>query len=178
MKFTELPIAGAFLIELEKRVDERGFFARTVCAREFAQHGLNAEFVQQSVSFNSHRGTLRGLHYQSAPDAEIKLVRVTTGAIFDVIVDLRPGSSSYALWYGVDLSAENRCALYISKGIAHGFQTLTENAEVFYQMTVPYSHGSANGIRWDDPVVRVAWPDAENAIVSANDRRLPRLGVA
>ena len=134
---------------------------------------MNTSFAQQSVSFNHRRGILRGLHYQVEPDAEEKLVRVTMGALFDVVVDLRPDSASYRSWYGVELSAENHRALYIPKGIAHGFQTIMDNTEVFYQMTVPFNPGAARGIRWDDPEIGIRWPDATHAIFSEKDASLP-----
>ena len=173
VKFIPLPITGAFLLEITPQADERGFFARTVCREECARYGVNADFVQQSVSFNQRRGILRGLHYQVEPDAEEKLVRVTMGALFDVIIDLRLDSASYRNWYGVELSSENHRALYIPKGVAHGFQTIVDNTEVFYQMTVPFNPGTARGIRWDDPAFGVKWPDAANAIFSEKDASLP-----
>jgi dTDP-4-dehydrorhamnose 3,5-epimerase len=156
--FTETPLAGAYTIEIEPHADERGFFARTTCSTAFAKHGLNGAFVQQSVSFNAHRGTLRGLHLQAAPYEEDKLVRVTRGCIFDVIVDIRPGSAGFGQWFGVELSAQNHRQIYIPKGFAHGFQTLEDNCEVLYAMTVPYQPGAGRGIRWNDPDVAIAWP--------------------
>jgi dTDP-4-dehydrorhamnose 3,5-epimerase len=158
MRFTPTPLAGAYLIEIEPLVDERGFFARSLCADEFARLGLNASMVQQSVSWNPRRGTLRGLHFQAAPHAEDKLVRVTQGAVFDVIVDLRTDSATRGQWFGVELNASNHRQLYIPRGLAHGFQALEDNTEVFYQMTVPYEPGAARGVRWDDPVLGIAWP--------------------
>lgn len=159
MQFTETPIHGAYLIEIIPHTDERGVFGRTVCVEEFRNHGLNGQMVQQSISWNPRKGTLRGLHYQAAPHEEEKLVRVTQGAIFDVIVDIRSGSSSYGQHYSVELTADNHSQLYIPKGVAHGFQTLIENTEVFYEMTVPFSSPSAKGIRWDDPGLGISWPD-------------------
>ena len=178
VRYTDTLIPGAFLVDIEPLTDERGFFARTVCREEFARRGASADFLQQSVSFNNRRGILRGLHYQVAPHAEEKLVRVTTGAVFDVIVDLRPDSSARARWFGVELSADNRRAIYIPKGVAHGFQTLTDNAEVFYQMTMAFHPESTQGIRWDDPVIDVAWPDVPGAILSDKDRALPHWNAA
>lgn len=178
MRFTETAIPGAWIIDVEPVEDERGFFARTVCRDEFVRHGLNADFVQQSVSFNRRRGIVRGLHYQAPPHEEEKLVRVTAGAVFDVIVDLRAGSPARGRWLGVELTAANRRALYIPKGVAHGFQTLSDGAEVFYQMTVPYRPDAARGMRWDDPAIGVAWPDAAGAILSERDRALPAWGAA
>lgn len=173
MKFIATPLAGVFVVEPELITDERGFFARTVCREEFAHHGGSANFVQQSISFNRRRGTLRGLHYQAAPYEEEKLVRVTAGAIFDVVVDLRADSPARGHWFGIELSARNRQALYIPKGVAHGFQTLTDEAEVLYQMTVAFHPESARGIIWNDPTLKVAWPAAADAILSEKDRALP-----
>lgn len=179
MKFTETSLAGAWVLEIEPHADERGFFARTACSMTFAEHGLNGEFVQQSVSFNAHRGTLRGLHFQAAPHEEDKLVRVTQGAIFDVIVDIRQGSASFGQWFGVELSAQNHKQLYIPKGFAHGFQTLEDNCEVLYAMTVPFQPGAGCGIRWDDPALNIAWPIAFDAkdrtLMSAADTQHPYL---
>lgn len=177
MIFTPTPIPGALLIDLEPQADERGFFARSLCVEEFARHGLEGRMVQQSLSWNPRRGTLRGLHYQAAPHAEDKLVRVTRGAIFDVIVDLRPGSTTFGHWHGVELNADNRRQLYIPKGLAHGFQTLEDNSEVFYQMTVPFHSDAPRGIRWDDPSLAIAWPSPELARqegrISAKDYTWP-----
>lgn len=172
MIFTELPLAGAFTVDIEPREDERGFFARTVCAGEFAARGLNAAFVQSSTSFNRRAGTLRGMHYQTAPHGEEKLVRCTAGVVHDVIVDLRAGSPTRGRWTAVELSAENRRAIYIPKGVAHGYMTLTDGAELLYQMTVPYAAAAARGVRWDDPDLAVAWP-AGDKTVAARDFSLP-----
>jgi dTDP-4-dehydrorhamnose 3,5-epimerase len=157
MIFTELRLQGAYLIEPERREDERGFFARTWCEREFAAHGLNANLVQCSVSFNKKRGTLRGMHYQVAPHEEAKVVRCTMGAIFDVVIDLRKSSATFKEWVAVELTAENHKMLYIPEGFAHGFQTLTDNTEVFYQMSAFYNPESARGVRWDDKTFQIAW---------------------
>lgn len=173
MKFAETSLSGAYLLDIEPHVDERGFFARTACSATFAEHGLNGQFVQQSVSFNAHKGTLRGLHFQAAPHEEDKLVRVTQGAIFDVIVDIRQGSTSFGQWYGVELSAQNHRQLYIPKGFAHGFQTLEDNCEVLYAITAPFQPGSGRGIRWDDPTLAIAWPIGVPTVVGAHDRELP-----
>lgn len=167
MKFTETPLAGAFVVEIEAREDERGFFARTVCVDEFQAVGLNGIFVQQSISWNPHQGTLRGLHFQAPPHEEDKLVRVTRGAIFDVIIDLRDRSPTYCHTWSIELSANRRNALYVPKGFAHGFQTLTPDAEVLYEMTVQFHPGAARGIRWDDPDLAIQWPQAPDA----SDRR-------
>jgi len=173
VKFSATPLPGAFVIEIEAHADERGFFARTVCEEEFARHGLNARFVQQSVSWNERAGTLRGMHYQAAPHEEEKLVRVTRGAIFDVIADLRPDSPAFGRWFGVELSADNRRQLYIPRGVAHGFQTMTADAEILYEMTVPFQPEAACGLRWDDPDLNIAWPQCTERIISAKDRELP-----
>lgn len=179
MKFIETPLAGAYLVEIEPRDDERGFFARTVCVDEFAAKGLSGQFVQQSVSWNPYRGTLRGLHFQEEPYAEEKLVRVTRGAIFDVIVDLRRGSPTFAQTCTVELTADRRNALYVPKGFAHGFQTLEANTEVLYEMTTRFSPGAARGIRWDDPELAIGWPlpiDTEDQrTISRADLSHPRM---
>lgn len=172
MKFTQTRLAGAYLIDMEPHADERGFFARTVCVNDFAEHGLNGQFVQQSVSFNARKGTLRGLHYQAAPHEEDKLVRVTRGAIYDVIVDIRPESPTFGQWFGVELTADNRLQLYIPKGFAHGFQTLEDNTEVLYAMTVPFQAGMARGIRWDDPALAIKWPPPTPVVIGQRDREL------
>lgn len=174
MKFTETPLAGAFVLDIEPHADERGFFARTTCTDDFERHGLDGHFVQQSVSFNALKGTLRGLHFQAQPHEEDKLVRVTQGKIFDVIVDLRQGSPSYSQWFGVELSATNHRQLYIPKGFAHGFQTLEDNTELLYAMTVPYAPGLGRGVRWDDPAIGVDWP-LPPSLIGARDIDLPLL---
>jgi dTDP-4-dehydrorhamnose 3,5-epimerase len=158
MKFTEIALAGAYLVEMDRIEDDRGFFARSFCAGEFAAHGLAAAMPQCSVSFNSRRATLRGLHFQADPHAEDKLVRCTAGAVFDVIVDLRPQSRTRRRWIGLELTADNRHALYVPKGFAHGFITLADRSEVLYMMSVPHSPGFAHGVRWDDPALAIDWP--------------------
>ncbi|MBI3650475.1 MAG: dTDP-4-dehydrorhamnose 3,5-epimerase [Acidobacteria bacterium] len=158
MVFTELKLKGAYLIEPERLVDERGFFARTWCEGEFEAHGLNAKLVQCSISFNKKRGTLRGMHYQVAPHQEVKLVRCTMGAIYDVMIDLRESSATFKQWLAVELTAENRRMLYIPEGFAHGFQTLADNTEVFYQMSEFYYPESARGVRWDDATFGIRLP--------------------
>jgi len=158
MRFAELPLLGAFIVEIEERRDERGFFARSFCADEFRRQGLTAHFPQCNISFNEHRATLRGMHYQADPRPEVKLVRCTRGAIYDVIVDLRRDSQTFRQWQGVELNAENRRALYIPPGFAHGFQTMTDGAEVFYMMGDVYVPELARGVRWDDPQFGIAWP--------------------
>jgi len=171
---TELP--GAFVIEPERIGDERGFFARTWCRDEFAAHGLSADLVQCNVSYNARQGTLRGMHYQAAPHAEVKLVRCTRGAIFDAIIDVRPESPTYRGWIGVELTAENGRMLYIPEGFAHGFQTLRDETEVFYQMSTQYRAASSRGLRWDDPAVGISWPPAGSRVISDRDRMLSTLG--
>jgi dTDP-4-dehydrorhamnose 3,5-epimerase len=172
MIFTETPLPDAFVIEPERYEDERGFFARTWCQREFAEHGLNPRLVQCSVSFNAHNGTLRGLHYQAAPRAEAKLVRCTSGAIFDVIVDLRPSSRTYLGWTTAELTAENRTALYVPEGFAHGFLTLADGSEVFYQMSEFFSRDHARGVRYDDPAFGIDWP-SKVLVIADRDRSYP-----
>ena len=175
MIFRETALAGAWLVEPEPIADARGSFARLACAQTFAERGLNGRFDQISVSFNARAGTLRGLHLQRPPHAETKLVRVTSGAVFDVIVDLRRGSSAYGRWFGAELSAANRLQLYIPEGFAHGFQSLTDGAEVLYQIGQPYAPEAQDGVRWDDPDLGVAWPSPRTAIVSDRDRALKPL---
>lgn len=169
MIFRELALKGAFVIEPERFKDERGFFARTWCQREFAQHGLNHNLVQCNISFNRYQGTLRGMHYQREPYAEAKLVRCTAGAIYDVIIDLRPASATFKSWTGVELTARSRLALYVPEGFAHGFQTLEDESEVLYQMSEFYQPDYAAGVRWNDPVFDIAWPYSENLIMSTKD---------
>ena len=173
MIFSDTELAGAWIVDPERLEDERGFFARTFDAAEFARRGLRDAFPQCSVSFNARAGTLRGMHFQAEPHAEAKLVRCTAGAIFDVIVDLRPESPTRLRWLGVELSAANRRALYVPEGFAHGFQTLADASEVFYQISVPYHPASARGVRWDDPAFAIAWPAAERRILSERDRGYP-----
>lgn len=175
MLFLSTEISGAWLIEPELISDERGSFARTWCAREFEKRGLNPRLVQCNISTNRRRGTLRGMHFQRAPHAEAKLVRCTRGAIFDVIVDLRPGSPTFARWVGQELSADNHRMFYIPEGFAHGFQTLTDECELFYQMSHAYEPTSSAGVRWDDPTIGIQWPMRENCIVSERDINLPFL---
>lgn len=172
MRFTETPLPGAYLIELEPHADERGFFARSFCQHEFEAQGLSSTVVQCNVSYNKHPGTLRGMHYQAAPHAEVRVVRVTAGAIYDVIVDLRADSPCRFKWYGVELSAENRAALYVPEGFAHGFLTLTAGAEVFYLMSAFYEPDAARGVRWDDPQFSIEWP-AQPVVISDRDRSYP-----
>jgi len=173
MRFAQSPLPGAFIVTPEPHADSRGIFARTVCEEEFAQAGLNGHFVQQSVSWNPRAGTLRGMHYQGPPHAEDKLVRVTRGAIFDVIVDLRPGSATAQRWFGVELSADNRLQMYVPKGFAHGFQTLDDDSELAYQISTPYRPEMAGGVRWNDPAFGIEWPPAEQRVISERDATYP-----
>ena len=168
MRFTETRLKGAFIIEPERLEDERGFFARTFCQKEFEAHGLNPRMVQCNISYNKHKGTLRGMHYQAAPMAEAKLVRCTRGAIYDVIIDLRPESPTYCQWLAEELNAENSKMIYIPEGFAHGFQTLENDTEVFYQMSEFYSPEHARGLRWDDPAFGIEWP-LTGKIISESD---------
>jgi len=172
MIFTETALKGAFLIEPERRPDERGFFARTWCQQEFQAHGLGTPWVQCNLSFNSQKGVLRGMHYQAAPFAETKLIRCTSGAIYDVIIDLRPGSPTFKRWVALELTSDNRCMLYIPEGFGHGFQTLEADTEVFYQMSQFYAPEYVRGVRWDDPTFGISWPTEERTI-SERDRSFP-----
>ncbi len=172
MKFSPTALAGACIIDIEPVPDERGFFARSWCREEFARHGLNPDLAQCSISFNKKRGTLRGMHYQAKPHEETKVVRCTRGSIYDVIVDLRPESSTFRKWIAVELSADNRRMLYIPAGLAHGFQSLTDDTEVFYQISTPYHPESARGVRWDDSAFGIEWPVTER-VISDKDRQYP-----
>jgi len=174
MRFLETKLAGAYVIDLEPHEDVRGFFARTFCAREFKDHGLATKFVQCSISVNRKRGTLRGLHYQLPPCGEIKLVRCTAGAIYDVIVDLRQDSPTYWEHLGVELTARNRHALYVPERFAHGFQTLEDDTEIFYQISEFYAPEQSAGVRFDDPKLGIQWP-LPVAEISDKDRRWPLL---
>jgi dTDP-4-dehydrorhamnose 3,5-epimerase len=164
MQFRPTTLGDAYIVEPERRSDDRGFFARTWCQQAFTAQGLDANLVQCNVSFNHRKGTLRGMHFQLPPFAETKLVRCTQGAIYDVIIDLRPDSPTFQQWVGVELTAANGQALYVPKGFAHGFQTLTDDAEVFYQMSAFYEPGYAGGLRWDDPTFKIDWPMAVTVI--------------
>lgn len=172
MRFVPTAVAGAFVIEPERIADARGFFARTWCSSEFAAHGLNANLVQCNISVNTRRGTLRGMHYQKAPHCEAKLVRCTSGALYDVIVDLRADSATYMRWFGVKLSAEGRTALYVPEECAHGFITLEDNTEVLYQMSDVFYPEAAAGVRWDDPAFSIQWP-IQPTVMSERDRHYP-----
>lgn len=170
MIFSPTDLCGAYIIEQRRVADERGFFARTFCYDEFRANGLCERFVQCSISHNAKKGTLRGMHFQKAPCEEEKLVSCTRGAIFDVIVDLRKDSDSYLKWEGIELTAENGRALYIPKGLAHGFITLSDDSDVFYQISAPYSREAASGISYRNARVGIRWPDIEPLIISAADK--------
>lgn len=174
MKFVPTSFAGAFVVEPELLEDDRGCFARSFCQNEFLAHGLDPVIAQCNISFNTRRGTLRGLHYQGKPHEEAKLVRCTQGAIWDVIVDMRDNSPTRYRWFATELTADNRRALYIPRGLAHGFQTLADKSEVFYQMSDFYHPESARGVRWDDPVIGITWP-VENPVLSPRDQSYPLL---
>ncbi len=169
MIFRETPLPGAFVVEPELIEDERGFFARVFDANEFREHGLSSRVPHSSLSFNRLRGTLRGMHFQTPPFEECKLVRCIRGAIYDVLVDLRTDSPAYCCWFGTTLSAENRLALYIPKGVAHGFQTLEDETEVLYQISEAYSPKHARGVRWDDPAFGIEWKEPPR-VISERDR--------
>ncbi len=172
MIFKELSLKGAYLINPAPIEDERGFFARTYCKETFKTHGLNPQLEQMSLSYNRKKGTLRGMHYQEAPHAEVKLVRCLKGAIYDVIIDLRPASSTYRHWVGIELTESSYSTLYIPEGFAHGFQTLQDNTEVFYQISAPFVPDASRGIRWNDPAFAITWP-LDIAIISKKDQEYP-----
>src|ERR1700684_2190789 len=164
MIFTELPLSGAYLIEMERFTDERGFFARSYCAEVFTKRRLGPELRQCSVSYNARRATLRGMHYQVAPHEEHKLVRCTAGAIFDVIVDIRASSPTYRRWYGAELTFDNRRSLFIPPGFAHGFVSLADDTEVYYMISAAHAPQFSRGLRWNDPAFGIAWPVAPTVI--------------
>ncbi len=172
MHFTETNIGGAWVIEPSPHEDERGRFMRTWCAREFAEHNVNFSPVQANMGFSVQRGTIRGVHYQEAPALEAKLVRCTRGAMFDVVLDLRPGSPTYGLWHGVELTPHNGRMLYVPEHCGHGYQTLEDNTEMFYMTSALYTPGAARGVRFDDPAFRIAWP-LPASMVSEQDRNWP-----
>lgn len=178
MIFEALTLPGAFRLRPERHEDNRGFFARTFCAREFEAVGLNPALVQASLSHNRRKGTLRGLHWQKEPHGEDKLVRVTRGAVWDVLVDIRPGSSSYLRWHGEELSADNGVALYIPRGFAHGFLTLAPDSDVAYQMAAFYEPAAARGARYDDPAFGIRWPLSGDITLSDKDAAYPPFQIA
>ncbi len=168
MIFTESPLSGAYVVDMQRLPDERGFFARSYCADEFAARGLGPELRQCSVSYNARKGTLRGMHYQSAPHEEHKLVRCTAGAIFDVIVDIRPASPTYRRWFGAELTVDNHRSLFIPPGFAHGFVSLTDATEVYYMISVAHAPNFSRGLRWNDPAFAIEWP-LSPAVISERD---------
>jgi dTDP-4-dehydrorhamnose 3,5-epimerase len=170
MMFTETRLHGVYLLEPRRFEDERGFFAPAFSAKEFAERGLESRFVENNISYSRSRGTLRGMHYQAAPHGQAKLVRCTRGAVYDVAVDLRPDSPTFRQWVGVELTAENRRMLYLPGTCAHGFQTLVDDTEVFYQVSVAYAPESGRGFRWDDPAFRIEWPETEERVLLSRDR--------
>ena len=172
MIFTPMKLKGAFIVELEKRIDDRGFFARSWCEEEFRAHGLDPVIAQCNVAFNRRKGTLRGMHYSAAPFEEAKLVRCTAGALYDVIIDLRPASPTYKQHAGELLTAENHRSLYVPEGFAHGFQTLEDNTEVFYQMSRAYSAEHARGVRYNDPAFGIEWK-TDVSVILERDRNYP-----
>jgi dTDP-4-dehydrorhamnose 3,5-epimerase len=172
MIFKETELKGAFIVEPECLEDERGFFARTWSEREFAERGLSSKLTECNLSFNKRKGTLRGMHYQVAPHSQVKIVRCTAGAIYDVIIDLRNNSETFKQWTAVKLSAANRLMLYVPEDFAHGFQTLEDNSEVFYQMSANYAPGCARGVRWDDPAFSIVWPPDDRTIID-RDQNYP-----
>jgi dTDP-4-dehydrorhamnose 3,5-epimerase len=172
MKFTETKLKGAFIVEIEKLTDDRGFFARSWCRKEFEAYGLTSRVVQTNVSFNHKKGTLRGMHYQIAPYQESKLIRCTRGAIYDVIIDLRPDSPTYKQWIGVELTADNYTLFFVPEDFAHGFMTLVDDTEITYQVSPFYTPGSEKGIRFNDPTLNIQWP-LEVFVISEKDRTWP-----
>jgi dTDP-4-dehydrorhamnose 3,5-epimerase len=166
MKFIPSPLSGAYLIEIEPRGDDRGFFARAFCEQEFKRQGLDSQFCQVNNSFTAKKGTLRGMHYQLVPSAEVKIVRVVSGALYDVIADLRPDSPTFGKSFGAELSAKNRTSMYVPRGFAHGFLTLTDDVEAMYLVSASYAPQLERGLRFDDPWLAIKWPDAPIEISS------------
>ena len=173
MIFTETKLQGAFIIDLQTHKDSRGFFARAWCQNEFQEHGIDWQPVQANQAYTEKKGTLRGLHYQVAPYGEAKLMRCIRGALYDLILDLRPESATFKQWLGVELTADNRRALYVPKGFAHGYLTLKDHTEVFYPVDQFYTPGAEQGIRWNDPAFAIDWPITDNLILSEKDRNWP-----
>lgn len=174
MIFSETKLKNVYLIEQERFEDDRGFFARTFCKKEFQAHGIHSTFVQCNTSFNVKKGTLRGMHYQSKPHEEAKLVRCTMGAIYDVVIDIQPESNTFREWIAVELTFVNRKMIYVPEGFAHGFLTLEDNTEVFYQISEFYTPESSRGVRWNDPAFNVQWP-MDIAVISDRDSQYPNL---
>ncbi len=176
MKFTETKLKGGYIIDIEEIADDRGFFARGWCRNEFEKYGINSNVAQANISFNKFKGTLRGLHYQTPPHEEAKLVRCTRGGIYDVMVDLRPNSSTYCKWVGVELTAENRRMLLVPEGFAHGFQTLQDNTEVFYQVSEFYTPSVEKGAHYNDSAFGITWP-IDVSVISEKDENWPTYNV-
>lgn len=176
MRFTNAPLDGLYVVELERIEDERGFFARAWCEDEFGRLGLVTKFAQANVGFSKRRGTLRGMHYQISPHEEVKLVRCTRGAVFDVAIDLRCSSPTYKHWFGIELNECNQTMLYIPSGFAHGYQTLVDNSELYYQSSQSFFPESARGVRFDDPLYSIQWP-LEVQVISVKDRSWPACNV-
>ncbi len=174
MIFSETKLKGAFIVDIEPIEDARGFFARSWCQEEFKRHALNPRLEQCNISFNKKNGTLRGMHFQLSPHQEAKLVRCTKGNIYDVIIDMRLESETFREWIGIELSADNRRMLYVPEGFAHGYQTMEDDSEIFYQVSESYHPESERGVRWDDPLIGIAWPMAQ-PLISDKDRSWPRL---
>lgn len=175
MKFTPLELSGAYIIEAEPRQDDRGYFARVFCVDEFSAHDLCTSWQQANVAHNKQKGITRGMHYQHAPDAEVKLVRCSRGAVYDVIVDMRPESPTYRAWYGCELSEKNQTLLYVPTGFAHGYQVLSDHSDLHYMVSTGYAPQSEDGIRWDDPAIGIEWPVSASVILSDKDKAWPLL---
>ena len=171
--FKDTKLEGAYVIEPEKFEDHRGLFARSFSQGEFAEHGLRSQFVESGISFNYRKYTVRGMHWQAPPNAQAKLVRCTRGAIFDVMIDLRPESPTYKQWFAEELTAQNRLMLYIPEGFAHGYQSLEDETEMFYLLSGAYAPASERGVRWNDPAFAIAWPETERIILNERDRTFP-----
>ncbi len=173
MKITKTPLQGAYVFGVDRIEDDRGFFGRAWCKNELAEHGLNTDLAQANVAFNNTKGTLRGMHRQLAPHAEVKVVRCSRGAVFDAIVDLRPDSPTFTNWFGLELSAQNHLSLYVPKGFGHGYLTLEDNSEVHYQVSDFYAPGHEAGCRWNDPAFGIEWPDTGGYLISDKDQAWP-----
>jgi dTDP-4-dehydrorhamnose 3,5-epimerase len=173
MIFTETKLAGVLVLDPRRFEDERGFFAPAFSAREFEARGMAAHFVESNISYSRRRGTIRGMHYQAAPHGQAKLIRCTRGAVYDVVIDIRRDSQTYGQWFGVELTAESRRMIYLPGDCAHGFQTLVDDAEVFYMVSSPYAPESGRGVRWDDPAFRIEWPDVDERVLIERDRSYP-----
>lgn len=173
MTFRETAVGGAFIIEIDKLSDERGFFARTFCEKEFRGAGLDPRIVQTNIAFSIRKNTVRGMHYQAEPMGEVKIVQCTRGAIYDVVIDLRPDSATFGQWAAVELTQDNYTMLYIPRGCAHGYQTLTANAQVSYLVSQFYAKESERGVRWNDPFFRIHWPETNDIVISEKDAHWP-----